>query len=386
MNRLKIRPPSKASMIVLAGMAVVAVLVVLFQMQNPMDYEIYSSESIHYDKGTVTAVTAQSLEQEPAPSNRLLGTQTVEVKMKNGQYKDQTITIENVLSTTHNIQVKPGQSVIVKVDSPQNAQPYFTIYNYDRTIGIVAIVALFFLLLMAVGRRKGVKSMLGLAFTLFLVVGLLLPMIYQGYSPILSSLLVAVLVTLAAMLLLNGPSKKTLVAILSTGAGLVISAALYGVFTAILHLSGYQMEQVEDLLLVSQNTGLKIGQVLFVGVLISSLGAVMDMTMSIASSLYEMKQVSPGVTKGQLVKSGMAIGRDMIGTMCETLILAFVGTALTTMLVLVSYGIQFDQLLSSDYIAIELLHAVTGSMAVVLSVPATALLSGMFFAKSAGKS
>ena len=146
------------------------------------------------------------------------------------------------------------------------------------------------------------------------------------------------------------------------------------------------MEQVEDLLLVSQNTGLKIGQVLFVGVLISSLGAVMDMTMSIASSLYEMKQVSPGVTKGQLVKSGMAIGRDMIGTMCETLILAFVGTALTTMLVLVSYGIQFDQLLSSDYIAIELLHAVTGSMAVVLSVPATALLSGMFFAKSAGKS
>lgn len=386
MNRFKIRPPSKASMIVLAGMAVVAVLVALFQMQNPMDYEIYSSESIHYDKGTVTAVTAQSLEQEPAPSNRLLGTQTVEVKMKNGQYKDQTITIENVLSTTHNIQVKPGQSVIVKVDSPQNAQPYFTIYNYDRTIGIVAIVALFFLLLLVVGRRKGVKSMLGLAFTLFLVVGLLLPMIYQGYSPILSSLLVAVLVTLAAMLLLNGPSKKTLVAILSTGAGLVISAALYGVFTAILHLSGYQMEQVEDLLLVSQNTGLKIGQVLFVGVLISSLGAVMDMTMSIASSLYEMKQVSPGVTKGQLVKSGMAIGRDMIGTMCETLILAFVGTALTTMLVLVSYGIQFDQLLSSDYIAIELLHAVTGSMAVVLSVPATALLSGMFFAKSAGKS
>ena len=111
----------------------------------------------------------------------------------------------------------------------------------------------------------------------------------------------------------------------------------------------------------------------------------MDMTMSIASSLYEIKQVSPQVTKGQLMKSGMVIGQDMIGTMCETLILAFVGTALTTMLVLVSYGIQFDQLLSSDYIAIELIHAVTGSMAVVLSVPTTALLSGIFFAQSSSK-
>ncbi len=385
MNRWKIRPPSKASIVVLLSMVVVAVLVVVFHAQNPMSYEIYSSESIHYDKGTVTAVTAQSLEQEPPPSNRLLGTQTVEIQMKNGQYKGRIITIENVLSTTHNIQVKAGQSVIVKVDSPENAEPYFSIYNYDRTIGIIAIALLFFLLLVVVGRRKGIKSLLGLAFTLFLVVGLLLPMIYQGYSPILSSLLVAVLVTLAAMLLLNGPSKKTLVAILSTGAGLMISAALYGLFTAILHLSGYQMEQVEDLLLVSQNTGLQLGQVLFVGVLISSLGAVMDMTMSIASSLYEIKQVSPQVTKGQLMKSGMVIGQDMIGTMCETLILAFVGTALTTMLVLVSYGIQFDQLLSSDYIAIELIHAVTGSMAVVLSVPTTALLSGIFFAQSSSK-
>ena len=134
--------------------------------------------------------------------------------------------------------------------------------------------------------------------------------------------------------------------------------------------------------MIAQNTGLKISDLLFAGVLIASLGALMDMTMSIASALFEIRELHPDMPFWQVFRSGMNIGKDMIGTMCETLVLAFVGTALPTLLVLSSYGVHFDQLLSSDYIAIEILYAITGGISVVLCVPATVGLSALLFSKS----
>lgn len=88
-----------------------------------------------------------------------------------------------------------------------------------------------------------------------------------------------------------------------------------------------------------------------------------------------MKHQNPSMDFKAIVKAGYAIGRDMIGTMCATLVLAFTGTALTMMLVLISYGVQPEQLMNSDYIAIEAAHSLSGSLAVILCVPVTSFLS-----------
>jgi uncharacterized membrane protein len=366
-------------------MIVIVAALWIFNIQHPITYSMYTGDAISYSKGTVVHITSENLEQVKDDRSRYIGTQKIVVKMREGEFKGNEISISNDLSTTHNVRAGVGQNLVIKVDHPKNTTPFFTVYNYDRTPGILLIVFLFAVFMIIVGRAKGLKSVIGLAFTLFFILTFLLPMIYHGFSPILSCVVTILVTVTLSMLLLNGFSSKTVVAIISTMLGVLISAAFYTLFSAVLHLSGYSLSESEELVLIHQSTGLQINQILFVGILIASFGAVMDMTMSVASSLYEMKHVHPAMTSMEVIQSGMEIGKDMIGTMCETLILAFTGTGISTLLVIISYGTQFDQLLSSDYIAVEVIHSITGGMAVILSVPITAVLSAGFFARAASK-
>ena len=366
-------------------MIVIAAALWIFNVQHPITYSMYTGDAISYSKGTVVRITSENLEQVKDDRSRYIGTQKIVVKMREGEFKGNEISISNDLSTTHNVRAGVGQSLVIKVDHPKNTTPFFTVYNYDRTPGILLIVFLFAVFMIIVGRAKGLKSVIGLTFTLFFILTFLLPMIYHGFSPILSCVVTILVTVTLSMLLLNGFSSKTVVAIISTMLGVLISAAFYTLFSAVLHLSGYSLSESEELVLIHQSTGLQINQILFVGILIASFGAVMDMTMSVASSLYEMKHVHPAMTSMEVIQSGMEIGKDMIGTMCETLILAFTGTGISTLLVIISYGTQFDQLLSSDYIAVEVIHSITGGMAVILSVPITAVLSAGFFTRAKSK-
>lgn len=189
------------------------------------------------------------------------------------------------------------------------------------------------------------------------------------------TLLTVLLVSSISLLLLNGFCEKTYTATLSTMFGVGISTLFFLILEEYLNLSGYNLDEAESLILIARNTNLQIKEVFFSAVMISSLGAVIDTTMSIAASIYEIREVNPTMKRADLFRSGISIGEDMIGTMCQTLILAFVGSSLATFLVLISYGTQVEQFLSSDYIAIEIVQAFSGSMAILFAVPITAFFS-----------
>lgn len=365
------------TLVATALLAVLVALVVAVNLTAPERYTMYNSDSISYVKGRVTAVLFERLEEAQGMPGWELGNQEILVKITSGNLKGTEIQLTNNLSTTHNIYVRPGQNVIVKADCPKNVEPYYTIYNYDRVPGLVAVGLIFVAMMALVGWGKGLKSVLGLGVSMFFILGFLMPAIYRGWSPVLCSALTVVVVATFSLLLLNGFSRKTRTAVLATAVGVVLSALFFVLLSALLNLSGYNQSEAEELILISQNTGLQISQVLFAGVLISSLGAVMDTTMSIAAALYEMRQLHPDLSGSAIIHSGLVIGRDMIGTMCQTLVLAFVGSSIASLLVMLSYGTRFDQFISSDYVAIELVHAVSGSMAVIFSVPVTALLCAM---------
>ena len=368
----------KANLILGAVILLIVIALAVMNAYWPAGYVMYETDGISYDSGVVVDVRSESVEPQSYDSNRYLGTQVLAIHMRTGFYKGQVLEIQNDLSTTHNIFAHKGDTLIVKVDRPENAEPYFSIYNFDRKTGLILIIALFAGLMIVIGRRKGFKSVLGLAFTLYFIVMFLLPMLYHGRSPILYCLVTVLVTVPVCLLLVSGFSKKTLVAAAATILGVVVAILTFALFSVVLHIRGYNLEEAEDLLLIAQDTGLKVSSLLFVGVVIASLGAVIDMTMSITTSLFEMKRLHPALSAKEIFASGMAIGSDMVGTMCETLVLAFTGTSITTLLVLIAYGVQVDQLLSSDYIAIEVAHAITGSVAVVLSVPITAWLAAGF--------
>jgi uncharacterized membrane protein len=383
-------PPKNNKLPIILSFAVFIVFampVVVMNLSRPITYTMYESGTIFYEKGKIIEILEEKLEPAPGMPGRELGRQTVIVKMTNGAMKGQKIMIDNDLSTTHNIRVDVGQNVIVKADRPEGVTPFYSLYNYDRTPGLLTVGLIFVAIMCLVGQYKGLRGALGLGVSLFFILCFLLPAIYHGYSPVLMAAVTVIIIAAFSMLLLNGYSRKTIIAIAATGVGVLVSAVFFFLLSALLSLSGYNIDAAEDLIVISNGTGLQIGQVLFAGVLVASLGAVMDMCISVASALYEIKKQRPDATGREIYRSGMAIGRDMIGAMCQTLVLAFMGSSLSTLLVLVSYGAKPDQFLSSDFVAVETVHSVAGSLATIFAVPITAGLCAGFLSrrKPAGK-
>ena len=374
---MKIKTLTKKQVIEYVLIAVVllsmVVMAIAFAKTN-YSYKMYDTDTLHYVKGTVTEVTDQSITYSGSGGEYITGTQQIKVKILEGEFKGETVEIKNYITVQHNVVVNEGRRVIVCADIPDNAQPYFTLYNYDRAMPVWILVAVFVLLVIIIGEKKGLMSCIGLGFTMCVVVCFVLPTLYNGTNGVLVSVVAIILSTAVSCFCIGGLSRKTLLNIISTCIGTLSAGLIYKLFSFVLVLSGASMSESESLALISQNTGLSLSGILFAGVVISALGAVMDVAVSIGASLYEIRELNPDITAKALFKSGMNIGRDMIGTMTNTLILAFAGGSIAMLMLLISYGVQYNQLVSSNYIALEVAKGLAGSAAVVLTVPISAFV------------
>lgn len=216
---------------------------------------------------------------------------------------------------------------------------------------------------------------------MLLIIEFLLPAVFSGWPPIASSIICAILSTAVTLLLLNGQSGKTFSAILSTMIGMFFALILFLITSAMIHVDGFSSADAEGLILIHEETGLQIKDVLFAGVVISSLGAIMDVGMSVVSSLYEIYHHNPTLTAKDIFRSGIEIGKDMIGTMTNTLILAFTGSAFITLLVFLSYQVQFNQLINSNYLSIEIAQGLCGTFGIVLTIPAASTISAFMLTR-----
>lgn len=192
---------------------------------------------------------------------------------------------------------------------------------------------------------------------------------YIGCSPFLAAVLCVALITSVSMLLIGGTSRKTLCAIVGTVAGVVAAGVIAQLFGKAAHINGYNVDSIETLVFIGQNTKLNISEMLFSGILISSLGAVMDVAMSVSSALTEIHEKSPDISRKELFRSGMQIGRDMIGTMSNTLILAYVGSSINTLMIIYAYQYSLHQVLGMYSIGIEIMQSLSGTLGIILTVP-----------------
>ncbi len=372
-----------ASMALLIFGIAFLIAIFTFNWNSINNYTKFNSDSLHYIKGRVISITSESLEQDSSDPSLYLGEQEIVVELLEGDMKGQQVNIDNYLSQVHNIRVSNNQRVIVCADTPENAAPYYTVFNYDRTLPLCMLIAFFAFAVIIVGRKKGIRALLGVAFSLMTVVVFMAQAIFHGFDPVAIAMLTVLLSTGATLLLLNGLSRRTAVGAISTFAGVCVTGVIFCIAAWSLHLSGYNSDTAEELLLVRDATGLCVRPLLLAGVLISALGAVMDVAVSLAAALEELVQVNPSLSRRELVRSGLNIGKDMIGTMSNTLILAFAGSALNTMISLLAFGYQFSQLFSSDYMAIELTQGLCATLGVVLTVPiATAVSASLFIRQS----
>ena len=371
----------KENKIVLGIIFLTILLVMLLQNFGYQSYARYVTDTLHYEQGIVVEISDSELHYDEE-LKIYLGTQNLKVKMTEGNEKGTVIEVTNYLTKTHNVLAKQNMSLIINVDRPEQVEPYYTVYNYDRRFALIACVAVLFAAIFCIGGGKGVRAVCGLMYSLFVIVGFLLPAVFSGWSPIWTGILTAVLSTAVTLLLLNGQSKKTLAAILATTIGMIFALVFFKIMSALVHIDGFSSAEAEGLILINEETGLQIKDVLFAGVLISSLGAIMDVGMSIVSALCEVYLHNPTLNKREIFHSGIEIGKDMIGTMTNTLILAFAGSAFITLLMFISYQVQFNQLINSNYLCIEIAQGICGTFGIVLTIPAaSAIMAGLLTRK-----
>lgn len=342
-----------------------------------VSFQSLVSDTVSYIPGTVLEVVEEDLTPSDLKGGPQLGEQTLTIELKDGSQ----ITLTNYLTNTHNILAREGMRVVVCVDAPENVEPYYTLYQYDRSVGLGVAVAIFLLLMLLVGGEKGFYATLALAFSLVFLLKITVPVIYSGGSPILAGLAMVLVSTAVTVFLIYGLSPRGVLGIGVVLAGEFVACGLFLLFSLLLHLSGFKSSDAENLLVAAQNTGLNISTVLFAATMIASLGAVMDVAVSLLSALWEVRLADPDITGRGLWRAGLRMGRDMIGTMSNTLIFAFAGGSLTTLLVLMTYGTDPVQLLHSDYIALEMAHGLCGTCAVILTVPLASLVSAAVYPK-----
>ncbi|MFT8887422.1 MAG: YibE/F family protein [Ethanoligenens sp.] len=352
-----------------------AVILMIFAVTGTRTGLVGRQGNNGYVKARVEAVLSDTTSPDRSYCERKTGQQQLRVRILEGAYQGRQMNITNYINVLHDIEARQGMTLVVQITTQSDGSHSASVYNYDRSGALIALGVVVLLLLCIAGGRKGLQSMLGIVFTILCVVFILLPFVLKGASPVGTALLVVVLTTAVGFILLDGISRKTIPAFVSTVVGALFSAGAAGLVGSIASLNGFHMQEAEALLLQSPHGQIPIHGLLVAGILISAHGAVMDIAITIASAVEEFRQESPHRRDAEYLHFGMRVGRDAMGTMVNTLVLAYVGSSLNTLLLLYSYGISFAQLINTDLVGVELLEGLAGSLGIILTVPLVAFLA-----------
>ncbi len=257
----------------------------------------------------------------------------------------------------------------------------WTFGEYYRTDVLIVLGAIFALLLLIFGRAKGLQTLFSLILTILVIFFVFIPAILSGYNIYIWSVIICLFVTVMTLIVVSGINPKTLAAIIGCMSGIFLSAILVLITDLFLKLTGVVDESSVYLLLMNPDHPVDLKGVIFGAIIIGAMGAIMDVSMSISSSLYEMKEKYAAHSFYQLFSSGMTIGRDIMGTMANTLVLAYIGSSLSTVLLLITYNPSLLDLMNREMVVIEILQAIIGSLGILLTLPLTALVSGFLYSR-----
>ncbi len=353
---------------VVLAVFVIVFCVFLYQLNTTTErVPLRPTGGSEFARATVDEVLTSNT--DTSDEGEMSGNQTVTLTIDSGTYAGTTTTATSPFSNNSGAYCTPGLHVVILANAASDGSVTATVYNYDRSGALVALIVVFLALLCLVGGRAGITSAVGLVFTFACIFWFFLPMVYRSASPFWCAVATVILVTVVGIYLIGGCTVKTLCSILGTVAGVLIAGVVCAVFGSVAHISGLNVTDIETLAYIGQNSEIDVGGLLFAGILISSLGAVMDVSMSVASAVCELKSRNASLGFTELFRSGMTVGRDMMGTMTHALILAFAGSALNTLVIIYAYSMPYLQYMNEYDIGIEIMRGLSGSFGIILTVP-----------------
>lgn len=349
----------------------------------------YGSEE-QYVRGRVISVTDKDPERPDyipedidlvAPGDLK---QVAEVLITGGDFKGEVVEITNHFSKydMYRIYLQEGMEVIL-VDFSGDLSREVYLHDIARDRTVYYLVFAFAVLLLLIGGLRGLKALITLTVTVFYIIKVLLPLVIEGYNPVLVSVVSAILLVVLTLLVIGGLNKKSYAAIAGTITGLLVAGFLSLLIGDAAHLTGLSTQEAQMLYFFDETINLR--ELLFAGIIIGALGAVIDVGMSVASAAAEIKEANPRIDFSGLAKSALNVGRDVMATMSNTMILAYVGAAIPFLLLIMSSEMSWIRIINFEFIVTEIVRGLTISIGLIFSVPATAFFAALFMSKTKGK-
>ena len=343
------------------------------------DLEIFTGED--------TVVVAKITELGELIDNSIAGTdyqsktQLFYAKILKGESKGEMVLAYQQIDSFNAYQDEEVQvgDVVTLYKNAYTTDDTWVFGDYYRIDKIMILGIIFLVLLLLFGRIKGFNTIVALGFTILAVFIFFVPAILSGYNIYLMSIITCIYTIVMTLMITNGPSHKSITTILGCTFGVLIAALSNVILSKLMHMSGIIDEHSVYLQFLSNGKTLDLKALIFAMTIIGALGAVMDVAMDISSSLSEIHFRSPNLSFGELYKSGIRIGRDVMGTMANTLVLAYAGSALCSTLLNISYSSSMLELLNREGVAVELIQSLVGSMAILLTIPLTSIICSLLY-------
>ncbi len=249
--------------------------------------------------------------------------------------------------------------------------------DYNRFNKIIWLAVLFFAFLIMFGKYQGFNTIISLGLTCGQIICVFIPAVLSGNNIYLWSIITCIYTITMTIIIVYGINKKSICAAFGCYAGVCLASIITLIMDKVLKLTGYLNAESFQLTQI----GIDIKALIFGAILIGAVGAIMDIAISISSSLFEVRENADVITVPDLISSGYTIGRDILGTMSNTLILAYIGSSLSVILVLIVYSPSPLELLNREQIIVELLQSLVGIIAILGTIPLTTLICSFMYGR-----
>ncbi len=300
-----------------------------------------------------------------------------------GKFKNQVFEATNVLSGSLEKDkiFNPGDKALATLDYEVDEIKVITLVDHYRINYEIVLVIIFILFLVMFAGFVGLKAIFSFIFTILAIWKIMIPLFLKGFNPIAVGLVISVILTTAIIGLVFGIDKKSLASILGALLGLLITCLMSIFFVGKFKIHGAVIAYSESLLYAGF-ANLSLTNIFIASIFIASSGAVMDLAVDITSAVSEVVEKKPDITKLEAIKSGISVGRNVMGTMTTTLLLAYSGGYIGLIMVFMVQGTPIINILNLNYVSSEILHTIIGSFGLVTVAPFTAITSGLLLGKN----
>lgn len=337
-------------------------------MARPAPGDSTEYEAVVKDVLATGAITIGDAEQ---PYQRLM----IEIVSGDAEGRSVSVEVGAVFATNEAATYSAGDRVTVMRVAKDGGGEEFYITDFVRQPSLFWLATLFAVAVIVVGRWRGFTSLLGLVLSILVVVRLLVPYILAGHNPVVVTVAVGVFISVSTLFLTQGPSQKMLAACLGIGSGLLLTGLLSLVFVDLGHFTGLAIE--EAVYLRAQAATIDLRGLLIAGIIIGALGVLDDVGIGQASTVIELKAANPALPWYRLYGSAMNVGRDHIAATVNTLILAYVGASIPLLLLFGINAEPLPTLINHEFVAVEILRMLVGSLGILATVPLTTLFASL---------